>query len=184
MVYINPNVYIAVAILLLLIPLDWLTAAAVAAAFHEICHMGIIYVTGGTIESINIGIGGTEIVALLNGKRKELLAILSGPAGSFLLMGLCNIFPKLSICACVQGLFNLLPILPLDGGRSMQCIFSYYWPDKIDFLQNLMVIISAAVFVAMAIIGAFALKLGFWPIAGCVLLLLKVVLRKIPCKER
>ena len=123
MVYINPNVYIAVAILLLLIPLDWLTAAAVAAAFHEICHMGIIYVTGGTIEAINIGIGGTEIVAVLNGKRKELLAILSGPAGSFLLMGLCHIFPKLSIVLhtftyyflynMYKNNFTFIKILPL-----------------------------------------------------------------------
>ena len=154
-----------------------------AAIFHEICHLAMLFFFGGTIESVGIGAGGTEIVATLNGKQRELIAILGGPAGSFLLLGFRHIFPKLAICACIQGAFNLLPILPLDGGRIVQCVFLYYWPEKTLYLQQLMKAISAAVLLIVGVIGTVVLKLGCWPILGGVFLFLKVVLRKIPCKD-
>jgi len=179
----DPESYIAAAVLLLIIPLDWLIAAVLAAIFHEICHLAAILFCDGAIESIVVGLGGTEIIACLNGKRKEFIAILSGPLGSFLLVGLCHTFPKLAICAFIQGLFNLLPILPLDGGRMAQCILLCFWPEKIRQLQKITEGIAVTGTLILLIAACLILKLSLLSVVSCVFLFLKVVFRKTPCKE-
>ena len=109
------------AFMLLVLPLRMILAAGVAAVFHELCHFLAIRLSGGAVLSVKIGAGGMEMETLPMTAGRELVCALAGPLGSFLLALLYPIFPLLAFCALVQGCFNLLPIVPLDGGRALRC---------------------------------------------------------------
>lgn len=183
MVSSDPGACFLAALLLLTLPLDWLLSAAAAAAFHECCHMGAIHLCGGSISSIRLRVGGAVIAAQIPGKKRELLCIAAGPAGSLLLYGLRFCAPKLAICALVQGLFNLVPVCSLDGGRILKLLLELWAPEKADIrLRRIEMTLTA--------VGAMVLARRFLLLGGALQPLLLLLLwiihaagRKIPCKQ-
>lgn len=172
--------YFFSALLILTLPLDWLVAAVCAAAFHEICHIAVIRILGGMIGELQIGISGAAMEVEIQGRGKEFLCALAGPVGSFLLLFLCHVFPKLSICGCIQGLFNLLPIYPLDGGRMLKCLL----PSKLGYWMKKMELILSFLLLGGAVRASIQFSLGYFPALAAVFLIIRVALRKIPCKRR
>lgn len=183
MIRIDPWTYFFTAFLVMILPLDWLLSALCAAVFHELCHIAVILALGGTIKNIHIGIGAAAIETEIPDKGRELLSALAGPAGSLLLLTLCHAFPKLSICACIQGLFNLLPVYPLDGGRALKCGLELVCPGKADKTLYLTEIIIYMLLTVFAVTGTMVLSLGIMPLIVTILLILKGILRKRPCKQ-
>ena len=164
---VTPGFCIFWAFLVLTLPLKFLLAAATAAAFHEICHAAAVKATGGRIFSMTLGAGG--MVMEVESDR-ELLSALAGPAGSLLLA--CLPMKDLAICGLVQGLFNLLPIMPLDGGRVLRLILDQMIPEYRGRIEALLEITVCT----FLLIGAFHLGIG------AVLLWTAFVYRKFPCK--
>lgn len=113
------------AFLLLAVPLKWLLAAWTAAIFHELCHIAVIRIFRSSICEIKISTGGAVLEATPMTPGKELLCALSGPFGSLLLFAFVHRLPELAVCGCIQGIYNLLPFYPLDGGRALRCLFSF-----------------------------------------------------------
>lgn len=109
------------ALLLLTLPLNWILSAVIAAVFHEICHLVAIRLLGGRVWSLKVGPGGAVIETDPLSYGKELICSLAGPMGSLFLLCLCRFAPRIALCAAVQGIYNLLPIYPLDGGRALFC---------------------------------------------------------------
>lgn len=172
------------ALLLLLVPLRWLLAAVLAAILHECFHILAIRLCGNQILSIHIGLGGTTIETDVSGGTQELLCAMAGPFGSLLLLTLCHRFPELALCAGTQGLFNLLPVYPLDGGRALGCLLTMLFPGKADRVGKW---VAQAVFLLLTVIGIYGavrLSLGLLPIFLTSFLAFKVILRKKPCKPR
>ena len=134
---IEPRVYILLALLLLVLPIRWLVAAVLAAAFHEGFHMAAVYLLGGRCEGIRLSAQGARMEASLSGFRRELLAVLAGPAGSLLLLSLYRVLPRVAVCAAVQGFYNLLPIEPLDGGRALRLCLERWCPSRAEKLMTL-----------------------------------------------
>ncbi len=105
--------------------------AAVAAAVHELGHVAAVKALGGRVASLRL----TGVGAVIRSQRprlfsywEECLVALAGPAASFLLApGGSGLGPPLWWRGCLPagggvslafGVFNLLPVGPLDGGGS------------------------------------------------------------------
>jgi len=176
----EPIIFPFAALLLLIIPFPWLCAALLAAVWHETAHIAIIFILGGRVQKIVISVRGTKICAYIPSVQRELLCAIAGPAGSFLLVFLCHTFPRLALCGIIQGLFNLIPIYPLDGGRILYCLFSIFLPEKAAFLCQIIGDYSNYFFLFLSIYGAIFLSTGPIPPAIFLLFLFR---RKKTCKQ-
>lgn len=109
---------------------------------HEIMHLIVGLMIGGKAEKIHINPFGVSLEIYSYGKNKPLnkiLFYLSGPLINFILATIFIyinidielkqklIYTNLAIC-----FFNLLPILPLDGGKILKEIFSIFWKPEIS----------------------------------------------------
>ena len=179
----TPGFCFAAAVMLLTVPLKWCAAFLFAAAFHELCHIAAVCICGGHIPVIRIGVGGAMMHAPFLSPTATLLCTLAGPLGGFLLLLLSEYFPRLAVCAAMQSLFNLLPLISLDGGLALRCVFLLLLPSAI--VERLCRSIHRCVMIlgiAVGIYATFILKLGFLPLVAAVILLIKGKEGKIPCK--
>lgn len=106
--------------------LGWALAACI---LHELGHVAAVGLLGGGVKQLHLTAVGAELV--LDGAKplsyvREALAALAGPGASLLTAALaaagkCFLLAGLSLG---QGLFNLLPVLPLDGGRVLCLLLS------------------------------------------------------------
>jgi stage IV sporulation protein FB len=109
--------------------------------------------------------------------REEIIVVLAGPLynvclGFFLHLIFCaGIWTGqwhyyFLFCNLIIACFNMLPIYPLDGGRLLQALLSYYVPyDKCLFITQLFSLFSATgLFVASFLLPASGIHL---PIAIC-----------------
>ena len=180
---INGGFYIYLALLLLVIPLPWLTAWILAAVIHELGHVAVIMLSGHEILKMDIGWQGARIMTDPLG-RSEWYCALAGPVAGIFLLLLIHIFPRLSICALIQSAYNLFPIYPLDGGRVLKGLLLFVLDEaKVDFIVR----VVAALFLLMSILMAWnladtAINLFFVLAAG--MLMAKTVIINIPCKHR
>ena len=110
------------AVLLLTLPLPWVLGAILAGAFHEFCHLAALIMTGTTVHSIHIGLRGAKIETEPMDPGTELICAAAGPIGSLFLLLFLRQIPRIALCAAVQGIFNLLPWYPMDGGRILRCL--------------------------------------------------------------
>lgn len=112
--------WLLLALLLMTLPLTWVMAAMLAAAFHELCHLVMLRCWRVPVYGIHIRAGGAGIDTGPLAHREELLCALAGPMGSFLLLLLLHIAPRTAVCGLMQGLYNLIPVGDLDGGRALR----------------------------------------------------------------
>lgn len=170
------------ALLLLSVPLYWLAAGICAAVFHELCHLLMIHKLGGKVLGVSIGINGTVIDAAFSGKKEELISTLAGPAGSFLLLFLIQKYPRLAVCGCIHGMYNLLPIYPLDGGRILACCLElWHRGNALRLLYKVEIYACIFIFI-LTIIGTMLFSTGLLPVFWVLLLIFKIISRKRPCK--
>lgn len=127
----EPEALVLLALLLVVLPLPWLGAAILAAAVHELCHLAAVRLLGGRTEGLRVGAGGARLGAVLPTPGRELLAIAAGPLGSLSLVLLARLLPRTALCGLVQGLYNLIPVEPLDGGRAVRLLLERWCPAHV-----------------------------------------------------
>lgn len=182
---VSPFFYVVLALLLLLFPLQWLLAAILAAAVHELSHIGMIRLCKKKILSIRIHINGAIIETEPMSGAKEMICALAGPVGGLLLVFLVRWFPRVAICGVIHSLYNLLPIYPLDGGRVLYCgleiLFTRTHARRICEGIGVALLIGI---LAIGCYGTFVLRLGVLPLIAALVLWQKNGMIKIPCKQR
>lgn len=123
--------------------LGWALAAC---TLHELGHVAAVTLLGGSVRELHLTAVGAELV--LDGTKplsygRECAAVLAGP-GASLLTALLSVWGKFFLLAGLslgQGLFNLLPVLPLDGGRALCLLLSARLGE--DRAQRVLGVVSA-----------------------------------------
>ena len=113
------------AVLILTVPLPWITATIFAAFFHESCHIIVILLCKCPVQSVEVGTFRAKIHTSPLSLPQEFICALAGPCGSFFLLLFARWLPRIALCGFVQGLFNLLPLYPMDGGRIFRCLIEW-----------------------------------------------------------
>ena len=172
---VKPNAYIYLTILLLFLPIRWITAWVIAILFHEICHWIAVKTCGGEIIHISIGLGGAQMQCNNLPEKCRFFAILCGPLGGLALSCLGKWFPRLALCSFFLSIYNLLPISPLDGGLALRILLK---SDSVFFISQRIFLL---LLLSLALYAAFCLRLGIYPIIIVLGIFLKN--RNCPCKE-
>ncbi len=120
--HISTGFYLYFAILLLLLPFPWLLSILFAGIVHEAGHLVATKCMRVSVHSISLEPGSAKIASSPMTHSQEFFAAMAGPFAGALLVLLFPWFPRLAICALVQTLFNLIPVLPFDGGRMLHSV--------------------------------------------------------------
>lgn len=93
-----------------------------AAAIHEAGHVLTLYLSGGRMHRLVLTCCGAVLrCALPEGRCARAAVCLAGPAASFALTAAAGALGawRLAGASALLGLFNLLPMPPLDGGMAL-----------------------------------------------------------------
>lgn len=180
MIRLDDRVWLLWALWILLLPINWVLAAAAAALVHECSHILALWLLGGRIHGICVTPFGAEIHGDGIEGYSEILCALGGPVGSFCCVLLVHRFPVFALCALAQGLFNLLPVYPMDGGRILQGLLQKLCPSRAESIGKWVQMLTCMILIAGSIWLSFERSLGYWPVLLCFLVILKAALRKKP----
>lgn len=179
MIRLDAGACILGALLLLLLPPGWFLSGLVAALLHEACHILVLVLTGGKLLEIRIRAFGCEILACGAGKGQDFCSILAGPLGSLSLVLLRKQAPMMALFGLFQGLYNLLPVLPLDGGRVLALALEGASEKTAGRIKALLALCSCVIVDA----AAAALFPGAVAVLGALLWNWQMLKRNIPCKQ-
>lgn len=179
---VDNSVCFLAALLIMTVPLKWLLASIMAAVLHELGHICAVRLCKGTIRDVEIRLGGVCMYSVPMKPLHSILCIAAGPVTSFSLLFLIHLAPRIAICGFAQGLFNLLPIMPLDGGRLLREFINLFGsPKTASRICNAVEILTLIVLGSWILITAVFCQSGVF----AVLLYLGFLYSRIkrPCKE-
>ena len=175
--------YFNLVLALLFIPLRWLLAWLFAAMVHELGHIFVILWSGHRIGGVVLKGTGAEICTDALGSD-EWFCAMAGPIAGLLLVMLSRYFPMIGICAFFQTAVNLIPVPPLDGGRILKGLLCFLLNERhaevcVQLLGILMIAVVMLLFRKYNEMNSLHVV-----IAVCIIVLLKILQIKIPCKRR
>lgn len=134
---------------------------------HEFGHLFAIVACGESPETVRFGIFGMTIIRkndITQDYKKEFITAVSGPMMNFFLSlgfgviyGFCRseILLKCAVVNLLIGLFNIMPVFSLDGGRALESLLSQRLSR--DGCEAVMKAVSIAFLVPMTALGFYIL---------------------------
>lgn len=162
----RPQIEVSPGFLLLLGVLFWLDEGAgllpwglAACVLHELGHIASAAAFGGRVERLSLTVVGAELHIDYRAPLtyiKDSLVALAGPGANLLAGGLFLAldWDLAAVLTLAVGTFNLLPILPLDGGRVVYGLIA----DRLDpdWAERLMTALSGCLVGVLVGVGAVA----------------------------
>ena len=180
-VTVRPLCYIIVAASVLLIPLRLVLAFMIAITVHELGHYLALKFMNVKIYALTVGTDGVLIDTEPMDRSKELLTTAAGPVFGLLPLLFYRQIPLVALFACLQTVYNLLPIYPHDGGRIIACICSGSKAGAV--IQTLLRYATYFVLCFLSFSCTFVLGLGIVPIVAVFVFIIKNLGRKTPCNQ-
>lgn len=162
----RPRVEVSPGFLLLLGVLFWLDDGVgllpwglLACLLHELGHITVAAVQGGRVDGLSLTVVGAELRigydVALNYIQDGLVA-LAGPAANLLAGGLLTAlgWGMAAAISLAVGAFNLLPILPLDGGQVAYGLLANRLDS--DWAERLMTALSGCLVGVLVGVGTVA----------------------------
>ena len=136
-----------------------------AAAVHECGHLFVFRLSGGTVHALRLTACGAVLRCSLPPSPFSRAAIcLAGPAASFALTALANPLGayRLAGASALLGLFNLLPLPPLDGGMALRHLTDGRFPRVLTGISvvSALALLSGGVFLWSSGGGGWLLLIG------------------------
>lgn len=163
-IIVSPAVPVVLAVFICLSSSAILSAIILAALCHELGHYMTVRLLGGWVDSVTFSALGAEM-QIADERRlsygREILATAAGPMVNLLLSVLmatagryAAIFYLFAGVQLVLGIFNLLPITPLDGGSILWLFVAWisdpYTADRVAANVGLAVATALLAMAAMA----------------------------------
>jgi Zn-dependent protease len=151
--------------------LIWIPIVFVSVLIHELAHAAAIGMFGfGASQIVLGGMGGVTINERRARPWQDMLISIAGPASSFLLMIIClwigqtvevartdkflvELLPRMARVNLIWGMFNLIPVPPLDGGHATRDFFRMFLSERQAFV--------IAIWVAIVVGGGVAVWLFY-----------------------
>lgn len=131
------------------VPFELLTAYAVACFVHEISHIFVLKLWRVPVYSFRVELRGFVIEhGEIGSSVVQMLSLLAGPTGGLVFAVIFSwfaeiiFFPWFNVCAAISlvlSLFNLLPCVPLDGGRTLKCMLNIFVDEQKAYRRSLAV---------------------------------------------
>lgn len=177
----RPGFFLLLAVSLLVFPLPWVVAWLLAVLVHELSHLLAAWLSGAPVLGISLGGGGMEIKTGPLDPRQTFFTAMAGPVGSVFLIFLAPWLPRVAVCGFFQAFYNLLPIMPLDGGRALRAVLCRFLKNGGSVAAGVERA-AVALVAAVCVYGFLRLNLGIFPLALCLVFLYKTGKIKISCK--
>ncbi len=101
------------------------------ALVHEACHWGIAKCLGVPVQGVLLRPWGSGLVVpFVSDPKKELIIAAAGPLFHFVLLPFTFSHEGLFFVNLIMLCGNLLPALPLDGGRILKSVFLMIFPAR------------------------------------------------------
>ena len=178
---VKPISYIIVAISILLVPLRMIFAFFLCVTIHELGHYLALKFFGIKINAITITASGIIMDTAPMSKCTEFITAAAGPVFGLIPLIFYKQMPIVAFFACLQTIYNLLPIYPHDGARMLSCICSCFRGGV--FIQHLMHYIGWITLAVLAICVCYLLNFGVIPIILIFAVFIKNISRNIPCNH-
>ncbi len=144
---------------------SWLLLFWLAAILHEVGHLAALRLLRGRVEKLCFRLSGAEIRYSGTGISYggEMLLALAGPGMNLMCAALGALASRWHPddglyrfigCHLVLALFNLLPALPLDGGRVLQSVLEARFPLEGELYSRW---VSFAVGALLFLLGLYVL---------------------------
>lgn len=149
---------------------------------HELGHvLSGLYYKWDIKKVILLPFGGITIfnIHLNNSMKEEFIVAISGPLFQFIISNIINIFLKNNLFMTYNYmilLFNLIPIIPLDGSKITALILNKLFPYRVSIFINIIISLITIIF--------FVLKFNILIYIIILFLLVKVLKELIERKEK
>ena len=174
---ITPGFIAALCLLRLLVEPGIFWSVLAAAAAHEAGHLTAALALRVRVTEVRLGALDARIRMQSSGYRQEAICALAGPAASGLFcIAMAKACPACAAISLLLGLFNALPVFPLDGGRALRAMLGLFLPlSRVEEVSRGTGLAVCAAGLAGALLGVRKFGLGMMPVLVWGLFLLRVL---------
>ena len=149
-----------------------------AMGVHELAHVVMMLACGGRVRRLTLRFADLRIDAAGLGYRQELLAALAGPLANLICgAAFCMQRPSFAAYSLMLGIYNLLPVWPLDGGRMIRCALLARLPlAQAEHISGIVSLVSCAALLLIGVFLTFIRKAGLWPLGTAAYLTVRLLM--------